>query len=295
MPPWRDASSLSAASAVVGVMGMPVAHSLSPLLHNTAFEQLGLHWVSVRFEVDVDAAGAALGGVRALGLAGVSVTMPLKQVVAELVDDVLDPADRLGAVNCVVRRGSRLVGANTDGEGFLTSLARGARFEPRGRPCMVIGAGGAARAVALALARAGASEVVVVNRSPGHAEASAALAGERGRVGSPEDAPAMALVVNATPAGMAHAKDAPARPPVDAALLHEGQVAVDLVYEPVVTPWLAEARAQGATGLGGLGMLVHQAAAQLVLWTGREPPVGVMWRAAQEALRGASGARAPRS
>lgn len=273
--PWPVASSV-----VVGVMGDPVSHSLSPLLHNAAFAALGLDWASVAFPVRAGGTAGALGGIRALGIRGVSVTMPHKTDAARLADGLSATAHALGAVNCLSLEDGVLTGHNTDGEGFLASARRGAGFEPAGRRCLVAGAGGAARAVVLALAEVGAAEVAVVNRTPARAEAAAALAGARGRVGRPEDAGAADLVVNATPAGMAGVAGA-ARPPVPAALLGPGQVVVDLVYEPRVTPWLGEAVARGATGVGGLGMLVHQAAAQLALWTGRDVPVEAMWAAAR--------------
>ena len=179
------------------------------------------------------------------------------------------------------------MGDNTDGRGFLKALRRGAGFDPAGRRCLVVGAGGAARAVVLALAEAGAAEVVVVNRTAERAAAAAALAGERGRVGVTADAAGADLVVEATPSGMGGVEGVPAQ--VDGGSLRAGQVAVDLVYHPPVTPWLAAAAAAGATTLGGLGMLVHQAAAQVAAWTGLEPPVGVMWDAARLATGTAGG------
>lgn len=273
----------SAATNVVGVIGDPVAHSLSPLLHNTAFRALGLDWVSVGFPVPEGSAADALVGMRALGLAGLSVTMPHKAAVAGLVDERTAVAERLGAVNCVVRRHDRLVGDNTDGIGLVASLHHGAAVDVDGKRCLVIGAGGAARAAVLALADAGASEVVVVNRTAARAEAAAALAGGRGRVGAPSDAASAQVVVQATPAGMAGTASEHLAPLVGPELLGAGQVVVDLVYHPLRTPFLAAAEARGATVLGGLGMLVHQAAAQLAAWTGLEQPVRAMWQAAQAA------------
>jgi shikimate dehydrogenase len=288
-PPGRPADGRwpTAATSVVGVMGDPVAHSLSPLLHNTAFAVLGLDWVSVAFPVPSAGAVAAVEGLRALGVRGMSVTMPHKAAVAAAVDELTAIAERLGAVNCVLRRGDRLVGDNTDGAGFVESLRHGVGLDPSGRRCLVVGAGGAARAVVLALAGAGAAEVVVVNRTPERAAAAAALAGPRGRVGTAADASQADLVVEATPAGM----DGVARvePLVDGASLGPGQVAADLVYHPPVTPWLAAASASGATTLGGLGMLVHQAAAQISAWTGMASPVGAMWDAARRATGAAPG------
>jgi shikimate dehydrogenase len=281
-----------ACTSVVGVMGYPVRHSLSPLLHNTAFAALGLNWISLGFEVAAGeaAAAAALDGMRSLGVAGLSVTMPHKADVAALVDDRSDVAARLGAVNCVVNRDGTLYGANTDGAGFLASLVRAANFDPAGKRCLIVGAGGAARAVTLALADAGAASVTVVNRTAAKAADVAALAGAVGRVGERGErgdgvqARALAadaqLIVNATPVGMVGTGAGDEAWLIAPSLLRVGQVAVDLVYAPRVTPWLAAAAAAGATTVDGLGMLVHQAAAQLELWTGLTPPVDLMWRAA---------------
>jgi shikimate dehydrogenase len=269
----------SARSVVVGVMGDPVRHSRSPTLHNAAFAALGLDWVSVAFEVRAGDVTAALQGLRALGLRGVSVTMPLKEAVAQAVDRLSPETARLGAANCVVVEPDGLVGENTDGEGFLASLRRGARFEPAGRRCVVIGAGGAARALALALGTAGAAEVVIVGRNPERAAEAASLAGEVGRAGQATDARGADLVVNATPAGMEGTASLTELPPVDPALLGPGQLVVDLVYAPRPTRWLELAARRGATTLDGLGMLVHQAARQIELWTGRRAPLTAMWRA----------------
>ena len=274
-----------ARTTVVGVMGYPVRHSLSPLLHNAAFAALGLNWVSVAFEVAGGRAVAALDGMRALGVAGLSVTMPHKADVAAAVDECSAVATRLRAVNCVLNRDGRLYGDNTDGAGFLASLARAAHFDPAGKRCLIIGAGGAARAVTLALADAGAAEVTVLNRTPARAVDVAALAGPVGRVvdGGPAPGPALAaaaeLVVNATPVGMHGAGAAGDGWLIAPSLFHDGQVVADLVYAPRPTPWLAAAAETGATTVDGLGMLVHQAAAQLELWTGLPAPVDVMWQA----------------
>jgi shikimate dehydrogenase len=279
-PGWTDAR-----TTVVGVMGYPVRHSLSPILHNAAFAALGLNWVSVAFEVAGGKAAAALDGMRALGVAGLSVTMPHKADVAAVVDECSAVATQLRAVNCVLNRDGRLYGENTDGAGFLASLARSAHFDPAGKQCLIIGAGGAAKAVTLALADAGAASVTVVNRTAARAVDVAVLAGPVGRVGETgAGAVALAaeaeLVVNATPVGM-EGSGAPGDGWLIApSLLHAGQVVADLVYAPRPTPWLAAAADAGARTVDGLGMLVHQAAAQLELWTGLPAPVDVMWQAA---------------
>ncbi len=286
---------------IVGVIGSPVAHSLSPLLHNTAFAALGLDaiWRSFAFEIAPGQAAGALEAVRRAEVTGLSVTMPHKADVAAMVDECSDVARRLGAVNCVLHRNGTLFGTNTDGEGFVSSLARGAGLAPEGRRCVVIGAGGAARAVVLALAAAGAAQVAVVNRTPERAYEAAALADPVGTAvpltdgAIAEAVTAADLVVNATPVGMAGVGAASVTTAggwlVSPDLLGPGQVAADLVYAPRPTPWLREAADRGATVLDGLGMLVHQAAAQLVLWTGVDPPVEAMWRAGEVASPEATG------
>jgi shikimate dehydrogenase len=279
---------LSAGTTVVGVIGDPVAHSLSPLLHNTAFAVMGLDWVSVGFRVQAGHAGDALAGAGALGIRGLSVTMPHKESVAELVGQRSALSELLGAVNCVVRTEDVWVGHNTDGPGFVSSLRRNGH-DPEGMHCLVVGAGGAARAVVAGLAGAGAAEVVVVNRSPERAASAAALAGPVGRVGRESDASSSDLVVNATPLGMGDPGEHGTAWPVAPAHLHAGQVVVDLVYHPWVTPWMDAARARGARVANGAGMLVHQAALQLEAWTGLEVPVESMWKAVSGPGAGGAG------
>jgi shikimate dehydrogenase len=271
---------------MVGVIGSPIAHSLSPQLHNAAFEALGLAgtWRSAAFDVPPGEAATAVADMRRADVTGLSVTMPHKAEVAVLVDQCTAVARRLGAVNCIVNDGGVLTGTNTDGEGFVASLARGAGFDPRGRRCLVLGAGGAARAVVLALADSGARAVVVANRTPERAVSAAALAGAAGSAVSLSEsvlAEVLAqadLVVNATPLGMEGVAGDEGWA-ADPRRLGPGQVAADLVYAPRPTPWLSQAAASGATVLDGLGMLVHQAAAQLQLWTGLDQPVEAMWAA----------------
>jgi shikimate dehydrogenase len=247
---------------------------LSPAIFNAAFAECGLDWVFVAMPVAAGAARDALVGMRALQLDGLSVTMPHKTDVADAVDELTDDARALHAVNHVSRRGDTLVGDNTDGGGFVAGLRAETGFDPRGQACLVVGAGGAARAVVLALARAGASEVAVHNRTSDRAEAAAALAGPAGRVVTdlPGAIGRAALVVHATPVGMAGDD----RVPFDPARLGPDQLVADLIYQPLVTPLLTAARRQGATAVNGLAMLVHQAAAQFEDWTGQPAPVDTM-------------------
>jgi shikimate dehydrogenase len=268
---------ITGATRVAGVIGSPVRHSLSPAMHNAAFEAAGLDWSYLAFEVAEGDAARALEGMRSLGIEGLSVTMPHKQDVARSVD-ILTPAARaLDAVNCVARlEDGRLEGLNTDGAGFVASL-RDAGVNPAGMSVVVLGAGGAARAVIEALASAGAARVSVVNRTVERADPAARLAGECGVVGSVADVARADLIVNATPVGMGSEEI-----PVDGRVLRSSQVVADLVYHPRRTTLLAFAEEVGATTVDGLGMLVHQAALAFTRWTSCEAPVDVM-RAAAEA------------
>lgn len=269
------------------MIGDPVRHSLSPAIHNAAFAALGLDWVFVALEVAAGEIAPALRGVRALGIDGLSVTMPHKHAVIHLVDRLTPAAEALGAVNCVAREGTMLVGDNTDGAGFVDALRADEGFDPSGCRAVVIGAGGAARAVTHALAGAGAAEVVVVNRTRDRAEAAAALAGTAGRVGEAADVGLADLVVNATPVGMPRIGPDGAgveEMPVAADDLRRGQMIVDLVYAPPVTPLLRAAREQGATAVNGVGMLVHQAGHAFRRWTAQEPPLAAMSAAAIAAV-----------
>ncbi len=267
-----------ATTRVAAVIGDPIRHSLSPVLLNTAFQHTGADWVFTAFEVREGAVGGAIRAMRDLPLWGLSVTMPHKSAVIGHLDARSEVAARLGAVNCVVRERSRLVGHSTDGDGLIDTLRLDEGFEPEGSRCVVIGAGGAARAATLALADAGAAEVVVVNRTTERAEAAVALIGDRGRVGSAADVAAADLVVNATPMGMA--LDGTPEVPFDPGLLGPHQVLFDMVYVPPVTPVVAAARARGVHAVTGLGMLVHQAAHAFTRWTGEPAPVAAMAAAA---------------
>jgi shikimate dehydrogenase len=275
---------ISGATRLAAVIGWPVRHSLSPAILNAAFAAAGVDWTFVALEVPPGQGAAAVEAVRTLGLGGLSVTMPHKAAAHAAVDEATSVAEELGAVNCVFRRGDRLVGDNTDGAGFMDALAQDPGLDVAGLRCVVVGAGGAGRAVVRALGAAGAAEVAVVNRSPEPAARAAPLAGPAGRVGAAADVGSADLVINATPLGMDVTDGGTDSLPVDADLLHEGQVVVDLVYHPLVTPLLATARARGAVAVGGLGMLVHQAGLAFRNWTGEAPPLDSMTTAARHAL-----------
>lgn len=273
---------------LAAVIGSPVRHSFSPLLHNTAFEAAGLDWVYVALEVAAGEADRALSAMRTLGIAGYSVTMPHKEQVAESSDALSADAAALRAVNCVVNDGGRLVGHNTDGDGFLAAAAAELGFEPSGARCVVLGAGGAARSIALSLARAGAAEVAIVNRTRARAQSTVDLIGPSGAVVESEAATAAVaaadLVVNATSIGMSGVEGAEL--PIDPVALHADQTVIDIVYRPLLTPLLAAAQERGARTANGVSMLVHQAALAFTLWTGVDAPVGAMTAAVSEHLLG---------
>ena len=275
---------------VAAVIGDPARHSRSPAIHNAAFAATGIDWVFTAFEVPAGGGAAALEAMRVLQLAGLSVTMPLKAEVAEAADLLDDEVEVLGAANCIVPLGDgRLRAANTDAAGFIAGLRADAGIGPDGIRVALLGGGGAARAVAWGLAAAGAVDIAVINRTPTRAQAAAAVAnatpraGQPGRVGSIADIAGADLVVNATSVGMGAGSAADPRRgdvPCDPTLLRPGQVAVDLVYEPLETPWLAALRQRGIEAHNGLSMLAYQAAAAFELWTGVEAPVDVMRQAA---------------
>lgn len=282
---------------VTGIFGDPVAHTLSPAMHNAAFTALGLNFVYLPFHVRREALAAAVAGIKALGLAGVNITVPHKEAVLPLLDEVAEEARLIGAVNTVVNRGGALVGYNTDATGFLRALQE-AGFDPAGRPAVVIGAGGAARAVVVALARAGVWEITIFNRTLSRAAALAELVRAEGiaaaalswadLTGAGKKVVAQAaLVVQTTSLGM-HPQEEDA-PPVPPEALGPGQLVVDLIYSPPETRFLRLARAAGATTQNGMAMLLHQGAAAFELWTGREAPVGVMRAALENALRSTFG------
>lgn len=271
------------ATRVAAVIGSPVRHSLSPALHNAAFAATGLDWVYLAFEVAPGRAGDALQAMRVLGIEGLSVTMPHKAQVADTVDVCTPAAAALGAVNCVQSVDGRLVGHNTDGDGFVDSLREEAAFDPTGKQAVVLGAGGAARAVVVALAAAGAAEVVVVNRTVDRAVEAARLAGSVGRAGGLDAVPGADLVVNATSIGMSGTGGPTLPCPVEA--LRPGQVVADLVYQPLDTPLLQAARSQGAVAVNGVGMLLHQAARAFTIWTGVPAPIDAMRAAVADRFR----------
>lgn len=266
-----------------GVLGWPLEHTLSPLIHNVAIKRLDLDWVYLPFPVHPERLPEAVAGLRGLGAIGANVTMPHKETVIEHLDDVSGDARIVGAVNTIQAVGDKLIGHNTDVDGFTAFITDDAGLELHGTNCLVLGAGGAARAVVCALRNLGATGVSIAARRPDQAEGVARLHADDVARPLPWDGVASKVgefdvIVNATPVGMAGEdllSDAAFRP---------GQAVIDLIYDPPATPLVEAARAAGAAGWGGLGMLVHQAAASLRIWSGQDPPVEAMSMAAMHAL-----------
>ena len=277
-----------------GILGSPVAHSRSPAMHNAAFRALGIDATYVAFEVAPARLADAVRGLAALGVGGVNVTVPHKEHVIDLLDEVSDAARAIGAVNTVVQRDGRLLGHNTDAPGLVRSL-EDAKVPLRDARVVVLGAGGAARASVVGLARAGARQIVVAARRIEQAEALT----ERLSAGCPDtrlsvcamahdalsqafkEATLLVQSTSATLAGQPGADAFAARLPWHA-LAPDARV-VDLVYKPRETSVLQAARQRGLATVDGLGMLLHQGTRAFELWTGRPAPVSDM-RAALEAM-----------
>ena len=256
-------------TAVCGVILHPAGHTRSPTMHNAAFRALGLDAVYLAFDVPPETLANAMAGVRALGLRQLAVSLPHKVAVIEHLDEIDATARAIGAVNTVTRQGNRLVGANTDWLGAVRALERETKLA--GARAVVLGAGGSARAVVWGLRERGA-EVTVLNRSVDKAEALAVELGARaaGPLQALADTP-YDVLVNTTSVGLR--SDAS---PVAAGAITAGTTVLDAVYDPRDTRLLEDARKRGARTVAGKWMLVHQAAAQLELWSGAKAPIEVM-------------------
>lgn len=267
----RPESLPTESTRLAAVIGDPITHSMSPKLHNAAFTALGLDWMYVACQVPKGQGGMAVSQMRQQGFEGLSVTMPHKAEAASAVDQLSTSASRLGVVNCVRREGDQLIGENTDGLGFVQALRSEMSLDPNDLRVIILGAGGAARAVALALVDNGA-HVGVVNRSPKPARELVEIAGSQSSVAGADDIGHADLIVNATSLGMND--DDPL--PMDLDHLADNHVIADLIYSPKQTALLRAAEDRGLPNMNGLGMLLHQAGEQFRLWTGLEPPIKSM-------------------
>jgi len=267
---------ISGTTRVFGIIGRPVAHSLSPAMHNAAFQALGLDALYVAFPVaDLR---QAVAGLKGLNIGGVSVTIPFKEEIIPLLDELSPLAGRIGAVNTVVHRGGRLFGDNTDWLGAVAALEE--KTTLAGTQVLILGAGGAARAIAFGLKeRGGTFAVTDVDEGRGQKLAKD-CGGEALALADLARFPAQ-ILINATPVGMEPDVDGI---PIDIALLERFHLVMDIVYRPLATILLREAKARGCQTIDGLAMLIHQALAQFELFTGLPAPREVMAQAVFEVL-----------
>ena len=284
-------------TAKLGIIGYPIGHSISPVFQQAGLDHLGIDATYEKWEVTPEGVGEFVAGLRAPGSLGINITVPHKQAVIPFLDEVDEWAATAGAVNTIVNRGGRLTGHNTDGPGFLRALLAETGYSPSGTRALILGAGGAARGILLALVRGGVDALVIANRTLERAETLAQLASESGVDSEAiplapnaltQAAASANLIVNCTTVGMSHGPNEHGSP-LSAAQIPASAIVNDLVYNPMKTPLLEEAAAAGATTLGGLHMLVYQGVLSFQMWTGQDAPVAVMLEAAtaEMATRGA--------
>lgn len=286
--PAPPATPLSGAARVYGVLGHPITHSLSPAMHNAGFAALRLDAVYVPLPVQPKDLQTAVAGLSAVGVHGFNLTVPHKTAILPLLAEVHPEAHAIGAVNTVRREGTRLIGTNTDGKGFLLSLTHDLDLNPAGSFVLMIGAGGAARGIAFALLGAGTERLVIANRTPERADVLAADCRTRfpkARVdvmplGSSDHPDAQLaglgpdLLVNTTTVGMGDPGNLAT--PISLAPVGVRQAVIDIIYHPLETVLLGEAQTLGLRTANGIGMLLYQGAEAFRFWTDREPPVDVM-------------------
>jgi shikimate dehydrogenase len=283
-------SSITGKTKICGIIGDPIEHTMSPAMHNAAFSALGLDYTYLPFRVRQEELPGAIAGMRALNIIGLNVTIPHKVDVIPLLDRLEPLAKKMGAVNTIVNEGGVLIGSNTDAPGFLQAL-RSQSIEPKGKKIVIIGAGGAAKGIAFILAEVGAS-LVILNRTISKAEELASqiaqyyhqnlktmTLSEENLTGALDGAD---VLVNTTNVGMVPDVD---RTLVSSSLLNPKLAVYDIVYNPLATRLLREAKAAGARTIDGLDMLVWQGALAFKKWTGREAPFEIMKQAAVKALK----------
>lgn len=275
---------------LVGVLGDPVAENPTGVMQEAAFRAAGLNWRYMTIQVKPDDLADAIRGVRAFGMRGINLTIPHKVEVMQYLDEIAPDAEKIGAVNTVRRVGDHLIGENTDGKGFLRGLNVDAHFDPAGKRVVILGAGGAARAVSTELALAGAAEIIVVNRTKQRGEEMVSHVRYRTDVPIslvPWDeayvvSPDVDLLVNATSIGLSPNVDA--TPDVNLERAKGDLLVCDVVFNPPETRLLRTARERGLPTLDGLSMLVYQGVIAFELWTGRDAPEAVMKTALRQAL-----------
>lgn len=273
------------------MIGYPLSHSLSPLMHNAVIEKLNLNYVYIPFEIEPDSLRVAVKGLFKSGVKGLNVTIPHKVAVIKILDELDESARLIGAVNTILIKKGSLKGYNTDADGFLESLKeKGVRV--RGKKVLLIGAGGAGRAICYALIKAGSKQITIVNRNLKKAKSllksfsefnsSSVLRTDKFDIENIEKEliPQHQLIVNATSLGMKNANPLE----IDFKRAQKHTVVCDIIYNPPLTGFLKGARKRGLKTIDGTGMLVHQGAISFKLWTGISPPVDVMRKALKSFL-----------
>lgn len=270
-----------------GVFGDPIRHSRSPIMLNRAFQEAGINAVYAAFHVRPDELGDAVRGIRALGYRGINVTIPHKVEVMQYLDDIDEGACIVGAVNTIVNEAGKLIGYNTDGIGYVRSLKEETGIELKGKSVLLLGAGGAARGVAYALAKEGAGRIYIANRTKERAlELADTINSYTEAIGLGMDelghvVDEVQFVLNTTSAGMhPHVEELPL--PLE--LLRSHHLVSDLIYNPRITRFLREAEARGARIHGGLGMFIYQGAFAFEYWTGTPAPVAAMRQVVEQSL-----------
>jgi shikimate dehydrogenase len=282
----------------IGVIGYPLKHSLSPLFQQAALDYYKLDVRYELWETEVGQLLSVIDNIRLDNYLGANVTIPYKESVIPMLDMLDEQSSMIGAVNTIVNRNGKLAGYNTDAQGFIKALRDDARFDPRDKDVLVLGAGGAARAVSFALVQQGVGSITLTNRTLSHAENVALALRQLVKVKKlnirvttlPWQSPKLLkatdnyrLVVNCTSFGMRYSP-MEGQSPVDSHILHPDILVFDLVYNPDETPLLEMAKKAGARTLGGLPMLIYQGAAAFSLWTGVDAPVDVMTLAAKKEI-----------
>lgn len=292
---------------ILGIFGYPIGHTISPAMHNAVIKALGLDMMYLPFEVKPSELREAIKCIKSIGIIGVNITIPHKEAVIKFIDDVSEEARRIGAVNTIVNKDGRLIGYNTDGYGYVTSLKEEFNFNPKGKKIVILGAGGASRGILAALAIKKPKAIIVANRTPARAVLlvrafknkfpdtkfkAIGLQEERLKE-SFHDAN---LLVNTTSVGMNYGASRPSRrkensntvalaQKIPLGAMPKRAIVSDIIYSPSETLLLKRAKKIGLAAHGGLGMLIHQGARSFKLWTGIDAPVEVMRKAALKALK----------
>ncbi|NMC06107.1 MAG: shikimate dehydrogenase [Candidatus Lokiarchaeota archaeon] len=283
---------LSGKTKILCVIGDPIEHTMSPAMHNAAIRALGLDLVYVAFHVRPSMLEPAIDGFRALGITGINVTIPHKVVAMQYLEEIDPVAKAIGAINTIKNEGGKLIGRNTDADGAARAL-KASGVSIKGARVAMLGAGGAARAVGFALVKEGAAVTIVYRREDASMASDLARDIQRAfpsgsiatlvmdKAGIETACRDSTILVNATPVGM-HPK--PGETLVDPSLLHGGLSVFDVVYNPLETRLIKDARKAGCKVVPGIDMLVYQGALALEWWTGKDAPVDVMKRAALDKL-----------